>query len=356
MKKISYIFILIGTSLFLLTDAFTQEVVQFRVQVFAISGDISEEISLKDEVWNTDDKKIRNSVTLFDRGQLQLGEDKLNLNADGLFWNDVELPFTAGQAIVLPEYKIRRIATPTLLMNKNQKATINIMGNERFDYFDKRTDGLFEMKSTQIPAGLEISVLPKEEDGRLNLENLNIKLLVVGDRQRIPDVSLPVGMPIAATHEYNLKLKTRYNKTYGVLLRPEQGQGFVLVMFISSPVTSEVLATINKEIGGRSYTIKRREKKEQVLYRVDSWSNGKQTEMNIQASGQLLSKKEEIGEESLPPIVKDSIKNVVKDFEIINAEKIFEDQKTVYWVKMEINDIKKEMTLSEDGTVLSSKK
>lgn len=356
MKTFSSIIIAMGFFVIAQTTAIAQEVVQFRIQVFAMNGDIAEETSLKDDVWNTNDKALHNRVVLFDKGHLRLGDDNFKLNEEGCYWNDTELPFTGGQTIRLPENKIRRIATPTLLMNKSQEATINIQANEPFEYFDKRTDGLFELKSTTIPTGLAISVLPKEEEGRLNLENLNIKLLVVGDRQHIPNVSLPVGMPIAATREYNLKMKTRYNKTYGALLRPEQGQGFVLVMFVSSPVTSEVLATIKKELGEKSYTIKRREKKDQIVYRVDSWNHEKHTEMIILANGTLIGKNEEISEESIPQTIKDSIKKAVKEFEITDAVRIFEDQKTVYWIKLETDDKKREMTLAEDGTVLDQKR
>ena len=211
-----------------------EDEVRVRLQIFRTVGDMYlEETSLRENIWADSREaweRAKKSVTLFDHGHLRLGENRLEINERGCYWNRSQLTFREGHRVKLPEDRIRLIYSPSVRMETGKYSTVKIESKQLFEYFEKREDGLCEPKRMELPTGLTIEMRPfRERHDRIRFREMKITLRSVGKREKIPGLGLQVGRPILETHEYVLPLRVRARRNYGILLRPGGGHGAIFM-------------------------------------------------------------------------------------------------------------------------------
>ena len=200
---------------------------RFRFQIFILTGsllELSDADEIFEEVWNGDDdqlKLLKKNIQIFDAGYFRFGSDKLRIRKDGMYWNNQIVPFEENLSFPFPTNQIHRIYSPIVFLDQNELSTIKIDAQQSYQYFTKREDALFELKELELPTGLEITVRPKEREDRARLDNMKISIRSVSNRDVISGVSLDVGKPILTTQEYDIRLKTEFNKMYAILFHLE---------------------------------------------------------------------------------------------------------------------------------------
>jgi hypothetical protein len=215
-------------------EAVAEGGVRVRLQIFRTVGDMYlEETSLRENIWaesREDWERVKKSVTLFDHGHLRLGDNRLEINERGCYWNRSQLTFREGDRVKLPEDRIRLIHSPSVRMETRKYSTVKIESKQLFEYFERREDGLCEPKRMELPTGLTIGIRPQiEKDDWILFKEMKITLRSVGKREKIPGLELQVGRPILETQQYVLGLRVRPRRNYGILLRPGDGHGAIFI-------------------------------------------------------------------------------------------------------------------------------
>jgi hypothetical protein len=333
------------------------EEVQIRFQIFALVGRVSGDTDLEEDIWarNREDwRRIDDVVTLFDRGYFRLGDTKLELKDDeGLFWGREKLSFLESQKVDLPADRIRRINAPGVLLEKEKSYTIKIHSQQSFQYFEKRADGLFELRQIDdLPTGLDIRIKPRDKDGRILFEDMRITVRAVGRRQVVDGVELPVGRPIVEEQGYDLALRVRPNNTYGILVELKEGQGAVVVFFTTAVVTRPVLDTIKRELGDAPYSIQRKTRDGRPAYEVDAWIQGRHIELNVYADGGLRDRSDELGLADLPAPVREAIQRCLQGRRLEDIHRVVSPQGAVFVAEVDGRDRDIDYIFAEDGTLL----
>lgn len=333
------------------------EEVQIRFQVFALAGRVSGDTDLEEDIWARDRedwRRIEGVVTLFDRGYFRLGDTKLELKDDeGLFWGGEKLSFLEGQKVDLPTDRIRRINAPGVLLEKEKSYTIKIHSQQVFQYFEKRADGLFELRQIDdLPTGLDIRVKPRDKDGRILFEDMRITVRAAGRRAKVDGVELPVGRPIVEEHGYDLGLRVRPNNSYGILIELEEGQGAVVIFFTTAVVTRPVLDTIKRELGDAPYSIERKTHDGRPAYEVDAWIRGRHIELNLNADGSLRDRSDELDLADLPAPVREAVQRCLQGRRLEDVHRVVSPRGTVFVAEVDGRDRDIDHVFAEDGTLL----
>ncbi len=212
-----------------------------RFQMFRVPGALSGETSLDEEVWRKDpkpDPAAKRALTFFTGAKFRLGKDRFDAGPAGWLWNGVPLAFDETESVALPVDKIRQIECFAVAAGLPHGGAVdNISGveiesSQALQYFEKRSDGAFDLKSLNESTGLNVRVHwadPAPKAVRLHPEGLTIGLRVVEKRETIPGVRLPVGKPVLKTEEHHADVRLGSGKDYGILLSPGQGQGVLII-------------------------------------------------------------------------------------------------------------------------------
>ena len=210
-----------------------EQKVRYRLQVFHIRTNIHNKTSLSENIWAGSKEtweKTKKNVTLFDSGQFRLRRDRLEINDKGCFWNKTKLTFDEGYKQKLPSDKIKLIYSPNILKKNKESARMKIEAKQPFQYFEKIENNLFELKEMHLPVGMHIYIRSEAKDKNTFLiSDFKVLLQFVNQREKIRDVNLPVGKPILQKQEFIMKLQVKKNKNYGILIRPEDGDGVILI-------------------------------------------------------------------------------------------------------------------------------
>lgn len=209
------------------------DLVRYQIQVFRLAGGFQSKTSLADDIWRGSKDawhKLRREVRLFDKGEFQLGDDKLEINHRGCFWNGMKLTFEEGYKAKLPPEKIKMIYSPNILKKTHELARMKIESKQPFQYLQRREDGLFELKEARLPVGMDIEIKAEDKgDDVFLISYLEIDLRTVGRRERVPGVNLAIGYPILREWEYKMKLFVEEGRNYGILLRPKGTSGAIVI-------------------------------------------------------------------------------------------------------------------------------
>jgi len=210
-----------------------EQKVRYRLQVFHIRTNIHNKTSLSENIWagsKEAGEKAKKNITLFDSGQFRLRRDRLVINEKGCFWNKTKLTFDEGYKQKLPSDKIKLIYSPNILKKNKESARMKIEAKQPFQYFEKKENNLFELKEMHLPVGMHIHMRSEAKDKNTFLiSDFKVFLQFVNQREKIRGVNLPVGKPILQKQEFNMKLQVKKNKNYGILIRPEDGDGVILI-------------------------------------------------------------------------------------------------------------------------------
>lgn len=251
MKRLA---ILLGAAVvvFCAADAGAREKnqIQIQCQIFKFTGSLPGKTFVDEPIWTTDEapEKLKNKVVVFSRGWFELDSDKLEFRDGSCFWNETEIPIAGPEKFSLPEELIKLVYAPVVLMDEHATGTFNIESKQPIQYFEKRDDGLFELKEAELPTGLDIEIteaVEKEKAGYIELTDIVITMRSVERREKIEGVNLPVGRPILGKDKFVFYFRVRPGKDYGILIRPQRGQGGLLIRLRASSTRSGTLGKSN---------------------------------------------------------------------------------------------------------------
>ena len=252
MKRLG-ILVYIGVFLACVPYADAREKNQIRVQCqfFKFYGTFPGTTSAKEKIWTTDEppEKLKNRVTVFSQGEFELGENKLTFKEGLCFWNKTEIPLTNPKKLNLPEDQIRWIDSPEIVLYEHSSGSFNLASKQPIQYFEKREDGLFELKEIELPTGLDIEITDadeSEEHGYIDLADIIIRMRSVERREKIKGVNLSVGRPVLGEQKYVFFFRLRPGKDYGILIRPERGLGGLLIRLRVSSTRSGTFSKKDK--------------------------------------------------------------------------------------------------------------
>ncbi|MHC4620614.1 MAG: hypothetical protein ACYTEQ_22940 [Planctomycetota bacterium] len=213
-----------GTVVFLfcagLAEGREKNRIRLECQIFRLAGNVPAQIRANDKIWTTDEppEALKNKVTVFSRGRFALGKDKLEFRKGRCFWNKTEIPLAGPEKIKLPEKLITMVYEPVVIeMDEHSKGWVNIESKQPIQYFEKRDDGLFELKEIELPTGLYVEITEpaeEEEKGYILLTDI---------------------------------FRVRPGKDYGILIRPEWGQGSLLIRLRASSTRSGTIGGSNQK-------------------------------------------------------------------------------------------------------------
>lgn len=216
--------------------------IQIQAQFFRLMGNVPSKTFIDEDIWTTEEtpEKFKDKVFVFRRGWFQLGKDKLEFKKGNCFWKNKKLPMDPNQVVKLPEEQIRLIYSPDFVMDEHSKRGLTIESKQPIQYFEKREDGLFELKQVKLPTGLTLEIEAKEEEdkGYIVLADMIMTIRSVERRKKIEGVNLSVGYPILGEQKYVFFFRVRPGKDYGILIRPERGQGALLIRLRASSTRS----------------------------------------------------------------------------------------------------------------------
>ncbi|MHC4648081.1 MAG: hypothetical protein ACYTBJ_21690, partial [Planctomycetota bacterium] len=193
--------------------------IRVQCQIFKFEGVLRGEAPEDESIWTTDDTpdRYKDKVTVFSRASFELGKDRLAFKDGKCFWNKKEIPIDDTDKLKLDDKPIRLVYAPTLEMDEHDDREVRITSEQPIQYFEKREDGLFELKQIKLGTGLDIKIGAKEEEdeGYIVLEDIEMTLRMVAHREKVPGVNLAVGKPILGEQEYDFFFRVRPGKDYG---------------------------------------------------------------------------------------------------------------------------------------------
>lgn len=224
--------------------------IEHELQVIRLSGAFKSKTSLSPGIWgkadeNKSDKRdLANNqdvVTLFDVGRFSWGRDRLELNEKGCFWNSHKLDLSEGNRPKLPEDKVRLISSHSVVRPLEKLIRLKIDSDSPFQYMERQSDGLFALKETTLPVGMDVEIRAEQRgESGFRVTYLELELRSVGKREPIDGVALPVGRPKLKEWEYVLRFNAVPQRGYGVLIRPQGTSGAMLVRVALQEPTSTV--------------------------------------------------------------------------------------------------------------------
>jgi hypothetical protein len=227
--------------------------IQVQCQIFWLAGNVPSKTSVEEPIWTTDEapKKLKNKVIVFSQGWFKLGKDKLEFRDGGCFWNKTEIPLAGPEKIKLPQELIRMVYRPVAIeMDEHSGGEVNIESTQPIQYFERRSDGFYELKEMELRTGLHFNIteaVEEEDKGYIRLTDIEMTMRSVGSREKIEGVNLPVGRPILSEEKYVFYFRVRPGKDYGILISPEQGQGGLLLRLRASSTRSGTLGKKNQK-------------------------------------------------------------------------------------------------------------
>ena len=221
-------------------------IIQVQMQIFKYSGNLPGKTSAHEPIWTTDDPpdKLKGKVTVFSKAAFKIGEDRLKFKDGRCFWNEKKIPIAGPEEFKLPTERIRLIYAPVVEMEEHDDRTVEIRSKQPIQYFQKREDGLYELKDVQLNTGLDIEIteaVEEEDKGFIRLTDLLMTMRSIEKRERIPGVNLSVGKPVLGEQKYEMYFRLRPGKDYGILIKPERGQGGLLVRLRASSTYSRTI-------------------------------------------------------------------------------------------------------------------
>jgi len=186
-----------------------------------VRGDISGETSLTEDMSpGIEGQELgakKGPFTFFTIAKLTVDGVEFRADENGWTWDGKDHP-PSGKRVEL----IARPKVITLLNDPNNACKILIQSEQPIEYFEKRPDGLFELRRDDEQIGLSLAFSVAEgKSGRVVLRDLTIGLRSVEGRSPIEGVTLDVGRPIVRARKSKMTISVKTGRDYGVCLRTE---------------------------------------------------------------------------------------------------------------------------------------
>ncbi|MHC4474040.1 MAG: hypothetical protein ACYTEL_00235 [Planctomycetota bacterium] len=233
-------------------EASDKNQLRIQFQIFRLTGNVPMEIKADEDIWTTEEtpEKLKHKVTVFRRAWFELGEDKLEFKDGKCLWKGKAFAIDGKQQVELPKDFVQLVYSPIVVeMEEHFPGGFKIGSTQPIQYFEKRQDGLFELKEIGLPTELVIDVnKPREQEdkGYIVLEDITMTMRSVTRRKKIPGVNLSVGRPILGEQKYIFYFRVRPGKDYGILIRPGLGQGALLIRLRASSTRSGTFIKTDK--------------------------------------------------------------------------------------------------------------
>jgi hypothetical protein len=232
---------LIPTELFAPEDQENQ--IQVLCQIFRIKGIVQSDIKEDKDLWIDDlPKELKGMVKIFSKGSFDFGKDELEFKKGKCYWNDEEMPMAASRKPKRFNSKISRIFAPEILLYEHSFGNITVGATQPIQYFSKRPDGLFELKEMELSTGLDIEITKAVEDEKKDdilLSGFKMTIRSVEKREPMEGVNLSVGKPILGKQEYEFSPRLDPGEDYGILIKPKNGRGALLLRLRANSTHSE---------------------------------------------------------------------------------------------------------------------
>lgn len=207
--------------------ASAQEDILISLQVLRVLSDISGDTSLEQDIFSGnvkpgDSLKLR-ELSYFTKANLKVGDSTLGIK-DGAFFFNAEHDQRERDA-----RSVEVVATPRIIVKDGQEAKLMISAPQNLEYFERRQDGLYELKKVEEPVGLEISLKAHVEGKSVRLSELTFDLRSVEKRIPLEGASLDVGVPVISARTFEANLRIDAQRDYGIMFKPD-GQGVLLVL------------------------------------------------------------------------------------------------------------------------------
>jgi hypothetical protein len=216
-----------------------------QLDVYRVLGSVSGEMSRTDYLWAgiPGGEPKEGPFSFFNLASLTLAGVKFVADDSGWTWDGKERP-PSGKGVEM-------ISSPKVIVLLGESFEIAIGSQQPIEYFEKRPDGLFELKRLHEETGLTISShVSKGESGRIVLRDLTILLRSIEAREPVEGVSLDVGRPKVKARQYKVTIAVNQGRPCGIMLGTD-GYGFLLVRLRVNLVTPDADSedTLNREKG-----------------------------------------------------------------------------------------------------------
>ncbi len=207
-------------------------------EIYRVRGDISGETSLTEGVSAVGERRASEKewdLTLFTRAKLNVPGAEFVADNHRWTWNGKDHPPSGG--------RVEQISSPRVVVIQGESFEIDIGSRQPIEYFERRPDGLFELKKLEgKPLGFYLSAVVEEgKANKLVLRDLTIRLRSIESRVPIEGVSLDVGPPVITSRESVLTLSVQPDQSYGIILSTE-GYGYLLLRLWAGVVTPDRLS------------------------------------------------------------------------------------------------------------------
>lgn len=199
--------------------------VLLEFDLYRVRGDISGQTRVKKDLSVTDLGELllpwKGQFRHFTLGELMVVGVKLRADDSGWTWDEEEL-LRSGK-------KVEMIASPRVLVLLGHSFEFNISSQQPIEYFEKRSDGLFELKRLHEHTGLSISGQVTQGGSEETVVcDLTFRLRSIEKRKPIEGVSLDVGHPIIGVRESKTNIAVKPGRGCGIVLGTE-GYGNLLM-------------------------------------------------------------------------------------------------------------------------------
>ncbi len=206
------------------SPATNQEQVLIDFDVYRILGNLSGETSVTTGLPASiarEQGSVKDPFVLFNLAKLTVAGIEFRADETAWTWDGKDRP-PSGK-------RVEMISSPRVVVLLNHSFEISIGSQQPVEYFEKRPDGLFELKRGNEQTGLSISAnVAQGESGKLLLRDLTIRLQSIEKREPIEGVSLDVGRPIVKTQESVATVAVKQGASWGIVLGTE-GYGWLLL-------------------------------------------------------------------------------------------------------------------------------
>jgi len=213
------------------TSATHQDQVLLEFEVYRILGNISGEMSGIGDLRVIETEKLaatRGGVSFFTLAKLTLAGVEFRADDSGWTWDGKDRPPSGS--------RVETIASPKIMVLLGESFVVAVGSQQPIEYFEKRPDGLFELKKVHGKTGLTVSSkVEQQQPERIILRDLTIRLQSIEKREPIEGASLDVGYPIVRAQESLSTVAVKPGGYHGMLLGSE-AYGSLLLRLRVRPV------------------------------------------------------------------------------------------------------------------------
>jgi hypothetical protein len=221
-----------------------KESVVVKMSVAQIRGKVTYvNSSLTDDVFQGLDsptKEQKKAFSCWVQANRNIGGVEFKANETAWTWDGKAEPDEDGP--------VRFMLGPRVMLNLGEQAEMIVGDRVPIQYFEKREDGLFDLKARNEAIGMNILFkVEKGEGNRIVLRDLTFSVREIESRTPIEGVQLDAGFPIISNDDYKISIALKPRLFYGLDLRTE-GHGLYIIRIEVDTVETEQANPANRSV------------------------------------------------------------------------------------------------------------